>query len=61
MALERQKASVEGVGKLLNAGLIREVRFPDWIANIVLVKKINNKWRLYMDFTDMNKAYTKDS
>ena len=30
------------------------------MANTVLVKKINNKWRLCVDFTDLNKAYPKD-
>ena len=38
-ALERQKAINEKVGKLLQAGAIREVEYPEWLANIVLVKK----------------------
>jgi hypothetical protein len=31
------------------------------LANVVLVKKSNGKWRMCMDFTDLNKVYPKDS
>ena len=60
-APERQKAINEEVGKLLQAGAIREVEYPEWLANVVLVKKSNGKWRLCIDFTDINKACPKDS
>ena len=60
-APERQKAINEEVGKLLQAGAIREVEYPEWLANVVLVKKENGKWRLCIDFTDINKACPKDS
>ena len=60
-ALERQKAIDEEVNKLLQAKAIREVEYPDWLANVVLVKKANDKWRLCIDFTDINRAYPKDS
>ena len=58
---ERQKAINEEVGKLLQAGAIREVEYPEWLANVVLVKKANGKWRLCIDFTEINKACPKDS
>ena len=58
---ERQKAINEEVSKLLQAEAIREVEYPEWLANVVLVKKANGKWRLYIDFTDVNKACLKDS
>ena len=58
---ERQKAINEVVNKLLQAGAIREVEYPEWLANVVLVKKANDKWRLCIDFTDVNKACPKDS
>ena len=58
---ERQKAINEEVGKLLHAGEIREVEYLEWLANVVLVKKANGKWRLCIDFTDINKACPKDS
>ena len=35
--------------------------YPDWLANMVMVKKANGKWRMCVDFTDLNKAYPKDS
>ena len=60
-APERQKANNEEVGKLLQAGEIREVEYPEWLANVVLVKKENDKWRLCIDFIDVNKACPKDS
>ena len=60
-APERQKAINEEVGKLLQAGVIREVEYPEWLANVVLVKKANGKWRLCIDFTDINKACPKDN
>ena len=60
-APERQKAINEEVGKLLQAGAIREVEYPEWLANVVLVKKANGKWRLCIDFSDINKACPKDS
>ena len=56
-----QKAINEEVSKLLQARAIREVDYSDWLANVVLVKKVNGKWRLFIDFTDVNRAYPKDS
>jgi len=46
---------------LLSAGHIREIQYPEWLANIILVKKANGKWRMCIDFTDLNKACPKDS
>ena len=60
-APERQKAITEEVGKLLQVGEIREVEYPEWLANVLLVKKANGKWRLCIDFTDVNKTCPKDN
>ena len=60
-APKRQKAINEEIGKLLQAKAIREVEYPKWLANVVLVKKANGKWRLCIDFIDINRAYPKDS
>ena len=60
-APERQKAINEEVDKLLQAGAIREVEYPEWLANVVLIKKANGEWRLCIDFTDVNRACSKDS
>ena len=37
------------------------MEYPEWLANVVLVKKENEKWRLCIDFTDVNRACPKDS
>ena len=60
-APERQKVINVEVGKLLQTNAIREVEYPKWLANVVLVKKANGKWRLCIDFTDINRACLKDS
>ncbi|GMH25727.1 hypothetical protein Nepgr_027570 [Nepenthes gracilis] len=51
----------EEVKQLLEVGSIREVQYPNWLSNVVLVKKSDEKWRICVDFTDVNKAYPKDS
>ena len=60
-APERDQAVTEEVTKLLTVSFIKEVYYPDWLANVVLVKKENWKWRMCVDFTDLNKACPKDS
>ena len=42
-AQEWDKAIAEEVRKLLEADFIREVYYPDWLANVVMVKKANEK------------------
>ena len=49
------------VRKLQEVEFIRKVYYPDWLANIVMVKKANGKWRMCVDFTNLNKACPKDS
>ena len=49
------------VRKLLVAGFIREVYYPDWLANVVMVKKSNGKWMMCVDFMDLNRACPKDN
>jgi hypothetical protein len=48
------------VQRLLDANIIREVKYPTWLANNVPVKKKNEKWHMCIDFTDLNKACPKD-
>jgi hypothetical protein len=57
---EKCKAIVKEIMKLLSAGFIREVFHPEWLANLVLVKKKNKKWRMCIDYTSLNKACPKD-
>ncbi|KAK0592135.1 hypothetical protein LWI29_013906 [Acer saccharum] len=60
-APERNKVINEEIHKLFDISSVREVKYPDWLANIVVVKKKNGKWRVCIDFTDLNKACPKDS
>jgi hypothetical protein len=60
MGEERRATIVEEVTKLKEAGFIEEIKYPSWLANVVMVKKANGKWRMCVDFTDLNKACPKD-
>src|SRR5436853_1938479 len=59
-AQDRKEAIRDELTKLMAANFIREVNHPDWLANPVLVKKKNIKWRMCVDYTDLNKACPKD-
>ena len=59
-APERREAIKQEVDKLLDAGFIEEIQFPEWLANPVMVKKANGKWRMCVDFMDLNDACPKD-
>lgn len=61
MGPEKMAAIRQEVGKLLEAGFIKEIRFQTWVANPVLIKKSNGKWRVCIDFRDLNKACPKDA
>ena len=58
---KQNQAITDEVNILLVADFIYEVYYLDWLANVILVKKVNGKWRIYVDFTDLNKAYPNDS
>ena len=49
------------VTKLIKVDLIHEVHYPEWLMNVILVKKPNEKWRMCVDFIDLNRAYPKDN
>ena len=42
-APKRDNAIKDEVQKLIAAKFIREVNYPDWLANVVMVKKANGK------------------
>jgi hypothetical protein len=52
---ERRRAIGAELRKLLEAGFIKEVFHPMWLANPVLVKKKNGKWWMCVDYTSLNK------
>jgi ribonuclease HI len=56
---EKRRAIGEEVHKLMAAGFIKEVFYPEWLANPVLVKKKGGKWRMCVDYTGLNKACPK--
>jgi len=58
---ERVRAAAKEVHKLLKAAHIREIQYPTWLANVVMVKKSNGNWRMCVDFTNLNNACPKDS
>ena len=58
---ERNRAIMHKVDKLLVASFIKEVYYLEWLANVVMVKKTNRKWRMCVDFIDLNDACLKDS
>ena len=60
-APKRNKTVMDKVNKLLAANFIREVHYPEWLANVVMVKKANGKWKMCVNFTDLNQACPKDS
>ena len=57
---EKHKAIGKEIAKLLVAGFIKEVYHPKWLANPVLVRKKNGKWRMCVDYTGLNKVCPKD-
>jgi len=58
---ERRLAAKEKAEKLLDVGFIVEAHFMTWLANVVLVRKASGKWRMCVDYTDLNKACPKDA
>jgi hypothetical protein len=58
MSEDRILAAKAEVQRLLD--VIREVKYSEWLANVILVPKKNGKMRMYIGFTDLNKACKKD-
>ncbi|GKE06446.1 hypothetical protein Tco_1398464 [Tanacetum coccineum] len=59
-ATHRNQAIQEEVGKLVEARIMKEVHYHDWLSNPVMVKKHDDSWRMCVDFKDLNKACPKD-
>ena len=49
------------VDNLLHNGFIIAVKYPEWLVNVVVVPKKGSKWRVCVDYTDLNDACPKDS
>ena len=57
---DHSNAVKDEVIKLKQAKAIKEVFYPKWLANTMVVKKKNGKWQVCVDFTNLNKACSKD-
>ncbi|KAL0395465.1 UNVERIFIED_CONTAM: hypothetical protein Slati_4512700 [Sesamum latifolium] len=57
---EKDKIIQPEVDKLMAAEHIEEIQFPEWLSNVVLVSEPGEKWRMCIDFRDLNKACPKD-
>ena len=49
------------VDNLLKAGFISEIKYLEWLANVVVVPNKGGKRRVCVDYTDLNYACPKDS
>jgi hypothetical protein len=58
--LERRETIQHEVNKLLKVGFIRPVDYPSWLANHILVEKLDGSCRMCIDYTSLNKACLKD-
>ena len=58
---KKVEAAEKDVKDLLEANFISETRYSTWLSNIVFVKKNNEKWRMCVDYTDLNRACPKDA
>nr|GEW15511.1 reverse transcriptase domain-containing protein [Tanacetum cinerariifolium] len=59
-APEHARAIQAEVQKLVDARIIREVYYHDWLSNPVMVKKHDGSWRMCVKFTDLNRACPQD-
>ncbi|KAH7575575.1 hypothetical protein JRO89_XS02G0153000 [Xanthoceras sorbifolium] len=60
-APERNKVINNEIQKLIDIGSVKEVHYPNWLTNVVFIRKKNGKWRVCIDFIDLIKACPKDS
>ncbi|XP_057454815.1 uncharacterized protein LOC130746263 [Lotus japonicus] len=55
MSEEKDKAVQVETNKLMKALFIREVQYPTWLANVVMFREANGKWRMCTDYTSLSK------
>jgi len=58
---EKRPTAKEETEKLLLVGFIHEAWYTTWLANMVMVTKLNDMWKMYMDYTNLNRVCPKDS
>ncbi|GKA18098.1 hypothetical protein Tco_0697935 [Tanacetum coccineum] len=57
---DKNHAIQEEVGKLVEARIIKEVHYHDWLSNPIMIKKHDDSWWMCVNFKDLNKACLKD-
>ncbi|RDY06670.1 hypothetical protein CR513_09311, partial [Mucuna pruriens] len=57
---EKKRAIKAEISKLLQTRFIREVKYPSWLSNVVMVRKPSGKWRMCTDYIDLNRVYPKN-
>ena len=57
----RQKIIQTEIDKLLAIRLIRKVKYLDWLANVVVVPKKDGRWRVCVNYINLNDVYPKNS
>ena len=55
MGQERATTIEAQINELQDAGFICEIQYSDWISNVVMVKKANEKWRMCTDYMDVKR------
>ena len=58
---DRHQVIQTEVDNLLSASFIKEVKYPEWLANVAVVPKKGGKWQVCVDYTDLNETFPKDS
>lgn len=58
--LKGKEAVVKEVDKLRESRIVRPVRYPKWLTNVVMIHKTDAKWHMCVDFTNLKAACLKD-
>jgi hypothetical protein len=61
MSDEKTEAAKAEVHRLFEARFIETIAYPTWLANVVMVQKNSDKWRMCIDFMSFNKVCPKDN
>ena len=59
--MTQQEVIKQEVDRLLEAGFIKEIQYLEWLSNVVVVPKKDGKWRVCVDYTNLNDACPKDT
>ena len=56
MNLNMRDIMKEEIQKNLEVGFIYHISSSEWISALVIIPKKNGKWRVYVDYRELNKA-----